>query len=169
MTETTTYPSNPRLLYLDFLRGIAVLGLLTMNISTMGLFSPETVMSAELISDKWIRALQALLLDGRFRSIFCLLFGIGLYLQFTRYQQLNLQPKAFKLVISVWRIPLPFSVVWRCITYLCIIWVGSHKTASRYTRTNIQAWLLLFFNCYSNTNSSIYSYLFYRIRVLHYC
>jgi len=94
MTETTTYPSNPRLLYLDFLRGIAVLGLLTMNITTMGLFSPETVISAELISDKWVRALQALLLDGRFRSIFCLLFGIGLYLQFTRYQQLNLQPKA---------------------------------------------------------------------------
>lgn len=89
MMKTTS--SSSRLLYLDFLRGIAVLGLLTMNITSMGLLSVDSVVATELFSDKLVQIIQTLFLDGRFRSIFCLLFGIGLSLQFTRYQHLGLQ------------------------------------------------------------------------------
>ncbi|WP_440875698.1 DUF418 domain-containing protein [Thalassotalea sp. PLHSN55] len=81
---------RPRLPYLDFLRGIAVLGLLTMNLAYMGLLDPEAPFPVDSTFDDWVLALQAVLLDGRFRSLFCLLFGIGLYLQFTRYQQRGL-------------------------------------------------------------------------------
>jgi len=88
---TNTSNANSRLLYLDFLRGIAVLGLLTMNITSMGLLSADAVIASELYSDKLVLTIKTLVLDGRFRSLFCLLFGIGLSLQFTRYQQLDLQ------------------------------------------------------------------------------
>lgn len=88
MTENSMLGS--RLLYIDFLRGIAVLGLLTMNIISMGLLDVDALSGVIVASEPLLLTLQTLLLDGRFRSIFCLLFGIGLYLQYSRYQQLNL-------------------------------------------------------------------------------
>lgn len=84
---------NTRLTYLDFIRGIAVLGLLIMNLPHMGVaelgylsFSPD------LISDTIVRSINSLLFDGRFRSLFCLLFGIGLYLQYQSYERKGLNP-----------------------------------------------------------------------------
>lgn len=82
---------NSRLIYLDFLRGIAVLGLLIMNMPKMGIAEFGYIpFSPDLISDTVIRATNALFFDGRFRSLFCLLFGIGLYLQYCSYQDKGL-------------------------------------------------------------------------------
>lgn len=82
---------KPRLAYLDFIRGIAVLGLLLMNAPYMGVaefgYAPFI---PDVASDTWVRIANALFFDGRFRSMFCLLFGIGLYLQFQSYQSKGL-------------------------------------------------------------------------------
>ncbi|ODS23071.1 hypothetical protein AB835_10725 [Candidatus Endobugula sertula] len=88
MTEISTISS--RLLYVDFLRGIAVLGLLLMNTSSMGLL-PDGAGVGDTFVEQLLAIVKTFMLDGRFRSIFCLLLGIGLYLQFTRYQRFNLQ------------------------------------------------------------------------------
>lgn len=80
-----------RILHLDLLRGIAVLGLLLMNLPGMGM--PEigyVRYTPDLIGDQIYAGFQALFFDGRFRSLFCLLFGVGLYLQYLSYQRKNL-------------------------------------------------------------------------------
>jgi len=77
---------NERLAYLDFLRGFAVLGLLLMNAPFMGLIEFGYVAHQPVvISDYVIAVANSLLLDGRFRSLFCLLFGIGIYLQYCSF------------------------------------------------------------------------------------
>lgn len=86
--------NNERLAYIDFLRGIAVLGLLLMNAPFMGLAEFGYVANTPIAnSDYLIATINTLLFDGRFRSLFCLLFGIGLYLQFTSYSRKGYLPK----------------------------------------------------------------------------
>lgn len=81
-----THIENERLAYLDFLRGFAVLGLLLMNAPFMGLIEFGYVAHQPVvISDYVIAVANSLLLDGRFRSLFCLLFGIGIYLQYCSF------------------------------------------------------------------------------------
>ena len=82
---------NERLEYLDFLRGIAVLGLLFMNMPYMGAFDTGYVQhDPSLLSDDIMLSIRAFLFDGRFRSLFCMLFAIGLFIQFKSYQSKNL-------------------------------------------------------------------------------
>mgnify|MGYP005991037209 CR=1 FL=1 len=82
--------NGKRIYHLDLLRGFAVLGLLLMNLPGMGM--PEigyVRFEPDLLGDKIVAGLQALFFDGRFRNLFCLLFGIGLYLQYQSYQRIN--------------------------------------------------------------------------------
>ena len=82
---------STRLTYLDFIRGIAVLGLLMMNLPHMGVAElGYLAFSPDLASDTIVRSTNSLLFDGRFRSLFCLLFGIGLYLQCQSYDRKGL-------------------------------------------------------------------------------
>lgn len=84
-----------RLAYLDFLRGVAVLGLVLMNITFMGMFEIGYVdFAPQFTSDKVIGAVESLFFDGRFRSLFCLLFAIGLYLQSQSYLNKKLDVKS---------------------------------------------------------------------------
>ncbi len=68
-----------RLRYLDFLRGVAVLGMLVANIpwhagdSMSRVHDPDTLSVAA-----WL--IQYLLFDQRFLPIFCMLFGAGVLL-----------------------------------------------------------------------------------------
>ncbi|WIO74106.1 DUF418 domain-containing protein [Porticoccaceae bacterium LTM1] len=73
-----------RLVSLDTIRGIAVLGILFMNLFTIAVpytaySSPEWNNNATNF-DYWVYAIQHLLFDGRFMTLFCLLFGAGLAL-----------------------------------------------------------------------------------------
>lgn len=68
---------------IDALRGIAILGILFMNIPfhanmLLGYVSFEPM----LTSDKLITLLYSIFADGRFRTLFCLLFGAGLAIQY---------------------------------------------------------------------------------------
>lgn len=73
-----------RLTSLDTIRGIAVLGILFMNLFMMA--APQTAYTSPdwnsnaSNSDYWVYAIQHLFFDGRFMALFCLLFGAGLAL-----------------------------------------------------------------------------------------
>lgn len=77
----------PRLRQLDVIRGFAVLGLFIMNAPYFGLFDwgyvPQGEMSA---TDTALLAFNSLFIDGRFRTLFCLLFGCAIGIQYQKYQ-----------------------------------------------------------------------------------
>ena len=73
---------------LDFVRGVAILGILLLNISAFGLpkaayLNPAWSGSASL-SDAWTWALLDLLAQVKFLTLFALLFGAGLQLLLPR-------------------------------------------------------------------------------------
>jgi uncharacterized protein len=77
-----------RLPTLDILRGLAVMGILLMNIGAFALpegafFNPDAV----AVHGRWDRltwTLQFIFVDGKFRNIFSLLFGAGMLLVLRR-------------------------------------------------------------------------------------
>ena len=85
-------PANPathRILALDVVRGVAVLGILVANIIAFG--QPMTAYSwpgAFLAHPgplaEWLWGAQFVLVDGKFRGIFTLLFGAGMVLFYRR-------------------------------------------------------------------------------------
>ena len=77
--------ASERIETLDFIRGIAVMGILAANIVAFGQpFSAYTFPSSWLGSsgdpDGWMWIAQFVLIDGKMRGLFTLLFGAGLYL-----------------------------------------------------------------------------------------
>jgi uncharacterized protein len=86
---------------LDAIRGIALLGLLFLNIYYFALFETGYVNTAIIsLPDKIIDWMNALLLDGRFRSLFCLSFGAALCIQMKKYKDIDrLHSRLFWLVI----------------------------------------------------------------------
>ena len=78
-------PEASRLAALDMVRGIAVLGILAANIVGMG--QPMTAygwpggfLAPAGPADDWLWAGQLVLVDGKFRGLFTLLFGAGMVL-----------------------------------------------------------------------------------------
>ena len=74
-----------RIVALDFIRGIAVLGILFANITAFGhpimaYFWPEALPSGGGAADRWIWLFQFVFVDGKFRGLFTALFGAGMYL-----------------------------------------------------------------------------------------
>ncbi|MEL7445675.1 MAG: DUF418 domain-containing protein [Pseudomonadota bacterium] len=77
--------SGDRISSLDFIRGIAVMGILAANIIAFGQpMSAYMYPSAFLVesgdSDGWQWIAQFTLIDGKMRGLFTLLFGAGMYL-----------------------------------------------------------------------------------------
>ncbi|WP_126173002.1 DUF418 domain-containing protein [Altericroceibacterium xinjiangense] len=74
-----------RLVSLDFIRGIAVLGILFANITAYGhpltaYFWPPALPQPLSMGDRAIWLFQFVVIDGKLRGLFTLLFGAGLYL-----------------------------------------------------------------------------------------
>ena len=74
-----------RLVALDFIRGVAVLGILFANITAyahprLAYFWPGALPGGGTAADRWIWLFQFVAVDGKFRGIFTLLFGAGLAL-----------------------------------------------------------------------------------------
>jgi uncharacterized protein len=77
--------SGERMVTLDFIRGIAVLGILFPNIvalsnPTLAYFWPHALPGGATELDKLTSAAQLVLIDGKFRGLFTLLFGAGMML-----------------------------------------------------------------------------------------
>ena len=72
-----------RIQSIDAIRGLAILGILFLNITFhQNFYTGYAFFEEPLLSDDIISLVNALLLDGRFRSLFCLLFGAGLAIQY---------------------------------------------------------------------------------------
>ncbi len=83
--------STDRIASLDFVRGIAVLGILTANILGLGQPLPSYGWPGGFLVptgplDDWLWGAQLVLVDGKFRGLFTLLFGAGLVLFARRAQ-----------------------------------------------------------------------------------
>ena len=72
---------------MDFIRGIAVLGLVFINCFSFAIFELNyTPLTTPPPSDQFLNILSLIFVEGRFRTLFTLLFGAGLYIQYQRYQ-----------------------------------------------------------------------------------
>lgn len=76
---------NTRLLSLDFMRGIAVMGILAANIVAFGhpmiaYMWPDGFLTPHGETSDWLWVVQFVLVDGKMRGLFTLLFGAGLLL-----------------------------------------------------------------------------------------
>jgi len=85
-----------RIQSIDILRGIAILGILFMNIYFHGsLITGYGELSPKPIMDTFIESVNTIFFDGRFRTLFCLLFGAGLAIQYNACKKKKLSPKVF--------------------------------------------------------------------------
>ncbi|MCO5295433.1 MAG: DUF418 domain-containing protein [Fimbriimonadaceae bacterium] len=78
-----------RIQALDFLRGIAILGILPANIAAFAepsgpLFSTALPLSEPTSVEKWIEVVKLFLVTGKFRSMLAVLFGIGIWMQYEK-------------------------------------------------------------------------------------
>jgi uncharacterized protein len=89
-------PNKERIQYLDILRGIAILFILLANLRVFsGVFflsdlQKEAMKTASL--DHVLEILAFIFVDGKFYSVFSILFGIGFAVQ---YQRMNKEDKVF--------------------------------------------------------------------------
>ena len=77
--------STNRIASLDFIRGIAVLGILAANIVAFGqpfgaYIWPDAFVNEGGAGSDWLWFAQFVIIDGKMRGLFTLLFGAGLYL-----------------------------------------------------------------------------------------
>jgi uncharacterized protein len=78
---------NERETFMDALRGFAILGIFIANLAHMSFYSESAKVISPWIVESWdssIRFLQYLFIEGKFYSIFSLLFGWGIALQIKR-------------------------------------------------------------------------------------
>ena len=91
MQKNAPVRSSERHLILDLLRGFALLGICLANYPEFSLytFQKEPVMSAMPTAgiDRIVKYLQYIWIDGKFYSLFSILFGIGFYIIFSRALQ----------------------------------------------------------------------------------
>ena len=93
MDTIETTPDRPqpvaetgqRIASLDFIRGLAVMGILAANIFAMGqpfpaYMFPDAFTVPPSGGEDWMWTAQFVLIDGKMRGLFSLLFGAGLYL-----------------------------------------------------------------------------------------
>lgn len=77
----------------DAIRGLALLGILFANIYYMGItaygYSPHEMPP---LSDTLLQIFSLTFIEGRFISLFSMLFGIGLYIQQQRWQGMGIEP-----------------------------------------------------------------------------
>lgn len=79
---------RPRIATLDFARGIAIFGILLLNISSFGLpkaaYLNPAYAGLPSLTDAWTWAMVDVLAQGKFLMMFAMLFGGGLYLLMPR-------------------------------------------------------------------------------------
>lgn len=87
MSVTKPTQNHEREIFMDALRGFAILGIFIANLAHMSFYSETTkVISPWIVEslDSSVRFLQYLFIEGKFYSIFSLLFGWGIALQIKR-------------------------------------------------------------------------------------
>ena len=84
MNKTSLLPQSKRILSLDILRGVAVLGIVIMNIQSFSMVSAAylnpTAYGDLTGANRWVWILSHVIADQKFMSIFSMLFGVGVIL-----------------------------------------------------------------------------------------
>ncbi|GGB61466.1 DUF418 domain-containing protein [Shewanella inventionis] len=106
MDEHSEPTPKKRLANLDAIRGVGVLGIFFLNIYFMGNsfygYAPHAV---QPVSDIAIELTSNFFLEGRFFSLFAIIFGAGMLIQFEKYQSQLALPSAQKsLKQQKWRL-----------------------------------------------------------------
>jgi uncharacterized protein len=86
----TSLPASQRLAELDIVRGVALMGILIMNMPDFGASFFAEADGSHLwtgSTDRAAEQIRNMLFSGKFNSMFSLLFGLGFTLQFARMQQ----------------------------------------------------------------------------------
>lgn len=90
-TALAPVQANQRFALVDALRGLAVLGILAMNIVGFAfhptVYGDPTIAGGSTGANLWTFLVAGVLFDGKMRGIFTLLFGAGVYLFTTRGEQ----------------------------------------------------------------------------------
>jgi uncharacterized protein len=86
--SATTVPADQRIVTLDVLRGVAVMGILVMNIIAFSMpfqayFNP-TAYGGDTGADLWAWILSFIFVDGKMRAMFSMLFGASMLLVIDR-------------------------------------------------------------------------------------
>ena len=134
MTATTAAP--PRILSLDIVRGVAVMGILAMNIvgfsmpfaAYMNPLAYGTESAADFVA--WL--LSFIFVDGKMRGLFSFLFGASMLLVIERAEAKNESPAAVHFRRMTWL--LLFGLL-----HLYLIWFGD--ILALYALVGIIAWL----------------------------
>jgi uncharacterized protein len=121
--DAAVLPVRERIQALDVLRGVAVCGILIANVMVFfGLFAMPSDRMAALptaAADNVARFLEHVLVDGKFYSVFSLLFGIGFGVQLSRGGEAAV-PR-LQIPLSAWWLSRyrfgPIEWVWRRLTY----------------------------------------------------
>lgn len=113
--------TKDRIETLDFIRGIAVMGILAANIIAFGQPSnaymwPEAFGVDAADPDGWMWITQFTLVDGKMRGLFTLLFGAGLYLFMERAWQ-----RGNTRWLQMWRL---FILMLFGLVHFYLIWFG---------------------------------------------
>jgi uncharacterized protein len=155
----TPVPQKERILYLDILRGIAILFIFLANIKILS--GTNFMSDAQRLSmntatlDHVLRVLDFLLVDGKFYSVFSILFGIGFAVQ---YQRMKKDDRVF----------VPFFM--KRMTgllliggiHLFLIWLGDILTLYA-----LLGFLLISFRHFTNKNLLIWAGFLLFIPILH--
>jgi uncharacterized protein len=113
--------SNERIATLDFIRGLAVMGILAANIVAFGQPFEAYMYPTAFLTDPadpggWMWIAQFVVVDGKMRGLFTLLFGAGLYLFMERAWA-----RGATLKLQVWR--LIFLMLFGMVHFF-FIWAG---------------------------------------------
>jgi uncharacterized protein len=152
MTAASEQPGGPvgageRLVTLDFIRGVAVLGILFANITALaqpyiGYLWPPALDGGMRESDGWVWVFQLVFVDGRFRGLFTLLFGAGIMLFMERAwargqgRWLQFRRLAWLLLFGL----IHFFLIWRGdILTLYAVWGMAALLAVRMEATKLLA------------------------------
>lgn len=103
---------------IDAIRGLAVLGIFFMNIYFMGItFYGYAPHETQPLLDRVIEILSNFFIEARFISLFSILFGVGLFIQYQRFSAKGLN--AYPLLRSRLRWLIVFGLI-----HGIIIWPG---------------------------------------------
>lgn len=121
MQQASPTQKSERIGSLDFLRGIAILGILLINIETFSYPDPWSPFKFgfEHAGDHQTRFWVYFLAQGKFFSMFTLLFGVGFYIFLERLEQKGLGLKA----LDIYARRLLWLFLFGCI-HAYLIWDG---------------------------------------------
>ena len=117
-----TLPSTDaprRIVTLDILRGVAVMGILAMNIVAFAMpiqayFSPDALGPAQPL-DRIVYALNFVFVDGKMRGLFSFLFGASMLLIIDRAEAIGQSPAAVTYRRQAWLLlfgAIHFYLIW---------------------------------------------------------